>query len=93
MNDTEKEEKKRRQMEWARKFWMYLIPVFALLILFMLYNWSQGKGNLRSILSPLTLIAIGLSTIFSTRNRLLQYVFLAIGIVLAVTTLVLLIIY
>lgn len=93
MNNLDRDEKKRRQLEWARKAWLVLIPIFALLVLFMLYNWSQGKGSLTSIFSPLALMFVGLSTIFSTKNKVLQYIFLGLGMILVVTGLIFLIVY
>jgi ABC-type proline/glycine betaine transport system permease subunit len=93
MNNTNNEENKRRQMESVRTVWLILIPIFALLVLFMLYNWSNGDGRLTSIFSPLAFICIGLSNLFSTKNRTLQYLFLAIGVTLAFTGLILLFAY
>lgn len=92
MNNADNE-KKARQVEMARKVWLVLTPLFAVLVLFMLYNWSRGNGSLTSIFSPLALMFIGLSTLVAAKSKALQYVFLAAGMILVVTGLILLFVY
>ena len=76
-------------MKTARKVWMFLIPLFAVIILFNLYNWwTQGKDTLPSILSPLGMIFVGLASITGSRNKPLSYVFLVLGMIAVVGGLV-----
>ncbi len=68
---------------------MILIPIFAIVILFNLYNWrTQGKDNLPSILSPLGMIFVGLASITGSRHKLLSYVFPVIGAIAVIGGLV-----
>lgn len=86
--------KKENLMRTLRIVWSVLIAVFVAIILFRLYSWSQGKGDLHEILSPLGMIFVGLSNIFSSRNnKTLTGVLVAIALVLVVSGLVTTIMY
>jgi len=95
MNDTSNNEteteKKAKQLRTIRKVWVILIPIFTIVILINLYNWSQGKGNLSGTFSPLGMIFVGLASLVEKRNKTLSYALLAVGIIFALTGLVLVI--
>lgn len=81
--------KQEKALKTARTVWMFLIPVFAVVILFNLYNWStQGKDNFPSILSPLGMIFVGLASVTGSRNKPMSYVFLVLGMIAVVAGLV-----
>ncbi len=81
--------KQEKMLKTARTVWMFLIPLFAIVILFNLYTWrTQGKDNFLSILSPLGMIFVGLASITGSRNKLLSYVFLALGMIFVIAGLV-----
>ena len=75
-----------------RILWMILIPIFALVIILRLYNWSKGKDDFYGILAPLGMIFVGLSQIAGTRNKALSYALTGIAMVLVIAGLVMLII-
>lgn len=72
-----------------RNIWIVLITVFVAVILWSVYKWSNGQGNLRNILSPLGMIFIGLGIIVRPHNRVLSYSMTGIAAILVVTGLVL----
>ncbi len=77
--------KQEKMLKTARTVWMFLIPLFAFVILFNLYNWwTQGKDTLPSILSPLGMIFVGFASITGSRNKPLTYVFLALGMIFVI---------
>jgi len=82
-NDTDEAEKKERQMRMVRKIWVVLIPIFTIVILFDLYSWSQGKGDLVRVFSRLGFIFIGLASLTEDRSKTLTYILLAVGGALA----------
>ena len=94
-NDTPSDEtkaaKKERMAETARKIWMFMTPIFALIALFSFYNWTQGSSP-SGIFSQLGLMFVGLSIIAGKRNKTLNYILLAAGMILVVTGLILVII-
>lgn len=85
--------KKEKTMRTVRIIWLIIIPIFAVIICIRLYSWSQGKGGLHEILSPLGMIFVGLANIYGTRNKTLSTVFVALGLILVVSGLVTLFIY
>lgn len=93
LNNETEPEKKARQMRTIRKIWMFLIPLFVIVVLFNLYNWSNGEGNIRSIYPPLGMIFVGLATTVGEGKQILRYAFLALGMIFVVTGLVLTILY
>ena len=80
MNDTSSNEteaeKKERKLETARKIWMILTPVFAVIALLSFYNWTQGSSP-SGLLSQLGMVFLGLSMIAGKRNKTLNYILLA----------------
>lgn len=88
-NDENQTEKKAKQMETARKIWMFITPLFALIGLFSLYNWTQSSGGRpTSALSQFGMVFVGLSIIVGKRNKTLSYVLLAAGMILVLAGLV-----
>lgn len=71
--------KQEKASKTARTLWMVLTPIFAVLLLFNLYRWTQGKDTLSSILSQSGVMLIGLATLIGSRNKPLSYVFLILG--------------
>ncbi|MFN2411620.1 MAG: hypothetical protein ABR535_00990 [Pyrinomonadaceae bacterium] len=53
----------------ARKMWFVLVAIFALLILWRLYEWTNGRANIYGILPPLGMILLGASTIVGPTNN------------------------
>ena len=76
-----------------RNIWIVLIIVFVAVILWSVYKWSNGQGNLRNILSPLGMIFIGLGIIVRPHNRVLSYSMTGVAAILVVTGLVLAFMY
>ena len=76
-------EKKARVAETARKVWMFLTPLFALIALFSFYNWTQGSSP-SGIFSQLGLMFVGLSIIVGKRNKTLNYILLATGMIFVI---------
>ena len=76
-------EKKARVAETARKVWMFLTPLFALIALFSFYNWTQGSSP-SGIFSQLGLMFVGLSIIVGKRNKTLNYILLAAGMIFVI---------
>jgi len=72
-----------------RTIWIVLITVFVAVILWRVYEWSNGQGNLRDILSPLGMIFIGLGIIVRPQNKVLSYSMTGIAAILVITGLVL----
>ena len=85
--------KKGKLMRTARIIWAIIIPVFAVIICIRLYSWSQGKGGLHEILSPLGMICVGLANIFSARNKTLSSIFVGLGLILVTAGLITLFVY
>lgn len=75
---TSEQEKKAAS---AAKIYMFLTPIFALLALFNLYNWTQGSDSLPSVLSMAGMTFIGSSVIVGSHNKPLYYIFFAVGAV------------
>ncbi len=86
-NDEAKAEKKARAAETARKIWMFMTPLFALIALFSFYNWTRG-GSPSSLFSQLGLMFVGLSMIVGKRNKTLTYILLAAGMILVIAGLI-----
>ena len=74
-----------------RTIWMILIPLFAVLALFNLYRWTQGKDGLPSFLSQSGMVLVGLAVIIGSRNKSLSYVFSVLGVIAVVAGLVMVI--
>ncbi|MGI8467262.1 MAG: hypothetical protein ACR2N3_02310 [Pyrinomonadaceae bacterium] len=83
-NNTIEAEKREKMMRAARVTWMIFIAVCAAVILWQLYRWSQGKHGLQRILTPLTFIFIGLSSITCSRNKMLSYILMAAASILVI---------
>lgn len=90
-SSEEKAQEKENMPTLAIKAWYVLIPIFALIILWRLYDWSRGEDHLSGILSPLGMIFIGLATITGTRNPPVYYLFLALGSISVIAGLILII--
>ena len=90
MNDTsndETEAEKERKLKTARKIWMILTPVFAVIALLSFYNWTQGSSP-SSLFSQLGLMFVGLSMIVGKRNKTLTYILLAAGMIFVLVGLI-----
>jgi hypothetical protein len=85
--------KREKSMRTIRTIWMFLIPVFAAVILLRLYNWNQGQDNLVGILPPLGMIFVGLAQIIGKRNKTLTFALLAVAMIFVISGLVLMIMY
>lgn len=81
-NEADNAAKKEKLMRTVRILWLFLSAIFALIVLWRLYTWSQGKDGLHEILSPLGMCFVGLATITGSRNKMLSYVLLAIAMIL-----------
>jgi UDP-N-acetylmuramyl pentapeptide phosphotransferase/UDP-N-acetylglucosamine-1-phosphate transferase len=92
-NETENAAQKANSNRTVQTIWTILIVVFAVVIVLNLYNWTQGKENLRGILSPLGMIFVGAGAIIRPRNPKLSYVFTGIALVLVLTGLILMFVY
>lgn len=92
-NNTEEFLNKNKTMQTMRVIWTILIVVFGAIVLWRLYLWSDGRDNLRGLLSPLGMIFVGLGAILRPRNRNLSYIFTGIALVLVIAGLILMIIY
>lgn len=76
-----------------RLVWTILTVVFAVMVLWRLYDWSNGHENLRGFLSPIGMIFVGVGALIRPRNRNLSFVFTGIALILVFTSLVLMLIY
>ncbi len=92
-NEPNNVAKKEKLLRTVRIIWSMLSAVFALIVLWRLYNWSQGKDGWHEILSPLGMVFVGLGTIIGSRNKNLSYVLLAIAVILVISGLVTTILY
>ena len=92
-NETDDAAQKAKSARTIQVIWTILIAAFAVVIVFNFYNWTQGKENLRGILSPLGMIFVGAGAIIRPRNPKLSYVFTGIALVLVVSGLILMFIY
>ena len=88
--NTEADLKKAKTLQMVRTVWMILVPLFAAIILWRLYNYANGKDNLSGILSPLGLMLIGIASILSERYKMLRTILIAVAMILVVSALVLL---
>lgn len=91
--NTGEDSNKNKTMKTMRIIWMILTAVFAAIILWRLYQWSNGQDNLRGILSSFGMVFVGLGAIIRPRNRTISYVFTGIALVLVFTGLALMLIY
>jgi len=91
--NTEEDSKKAKAARTARIVWMILIPIFGLVILWDLYNYANGKDNLRGILSPLGMILLGIASLLDERSKTLKSILLGAAMILVITGLVLVIVY
>jgi cytochrome bd-type quinol oxidase subunit 2 len=87
---TAKNEKVQRT---ARVLWLVLMPIFALLALWRVYNWTQGKDNLYNTLPLFGMIFVGLASITRPRNKNLATVFTVIALILVVGGLIAMFVY
>jgi hypothetical protein len=83
--------KREKSLRTIRTIWMFLIPVFAVIILLRLYNWNQGQESLVGILPPLGMVFVGLAQIIGRRNKTLTYALLAVAMIFVISGLVLMI--
>ncbi len=90
MNDTsndETEAEKERKLKTARKIWMILTPVFAVIALLSFYNWTQGSSP-SGLFSQFGMMFLGLSMIIGKRNKNLSYILLTVAIILIIAGLI-----
>ncbi len=90
MNDTsndETEAEKERKLKTARKIWMILTPVFAVIALLSFYNWTQGSSP-SGLFSQVGMMFLGLSMIIGKRNKNLSYILLTVAIILIIAGLI-----
>ncbi len=87
------DQEKLKKLNTVRKIWMFLLPVFVAIVLFQLYRWSQNDGNLRGILSPAGMVFIGMAILTERYNKILSYIFIAIGLIIVIWGVVAMIIY
>ena len=86
-NDETEAEKKERKLETARKIWMILTPVFAVIALLSFYNWTQGSSP-SGLFSQVGMMFLGLSMIIGKRNKNLSYILLTVAIILIIAGLI-----
>lgn len=91
--DAEDAAKKEKAARTMRVIWSIIVPIFAFVVLFDLYEWSRGNGALRQIFSPLGMVFVGLAGIFGARNKTLRTVLIAIALILVISGLITLIVY
>ena len=93
MSDTpdspDQNAKREKSLRTIRIVWMFLIPIFAVIVLLRLYNWSNDRGNLVGILPPLGMILVGLAQIVGRRNKTLTYALLAVAMIFVISGLLL----
>lgn len=92
-DDLDENPKNAKMLQTMRIIWMILIAVFAAVVLWRLYDWSNGQDNLRGVLSPLGMIFVGAGALIRPRNKMLSYIFTGIAMILVISGLVLLFIY
>jgi len=92
-NTTDESAAANNRNRTMRLVWTILTAVFALIVLWRLYDWSNGRENLRGILSPMGMIFVGLGALIRPRNRNLSFVFTGIALILVFTGLALMLIY
>jgi len=73
--------KQEKSLKTARTIWTVLVVLFGVLALFNLYGLIQGKDALASVLSQSGMVFVGLAILIGSRNKLLYYVFTALGVV------------
>ena len=86
-NDEVKAEKKARAAGTARKIWMFITPLFALIALFSFYNWTRGSSP-SGVFSQIGMMFVGLSIIVGKRNKTLSHILLAAGMIFVVAGLI-----
>jgi hypothetical protein len=92
MEKTPEEELKREKMlKTSRTIWMVLLPLFGVLALYNLYQWTQGKDNLPSFLSQSGMVLVGLAIIIGSRNKSLSRVLSIVGLIVVLAGLVMVI--
>ncbi|MDQ3131454.1 MAG: hypothetical protein M3Q99_11930 [Acidobacteriota bacterium] len=91
--NTEVDLKKAKTARTIRIVWMILIALFGAVILWNLYNYTNGKDNLRSILSPLGMVFLGIASLLDDRSKTLKSILLGVAMILVITGLVLVIVY
>ncbi len=84
---------KAKAAQTMRVIWIILIAVFAVIVLWRLYDWSNGRDSLRGILSPLGMIFVATGALIRPRNRNLSYIFTGIALVLVISGLILMLVY
>jgi hypothetical protein len=82
--------KKAKTLRLIRKVWMVLVPLFAAIILWRLYNYSNGNDSLSGILSPLGMLLIGIASLLGERYKIQKSILFGLALVLVITALVLL---
>lgn len=85
--------KREKSLRTIKTIWMFLIPVFAVVVLMRLYNWNNGRDNLVGILPPLGMILVGVAQIIGKRNKTLTYALLAVAMIFVISGLVLMLTY
>jgi hypothetical protein len=64
-----------------RKVWIFLVGLFAALLLMRLYNWSQGSDSIYRSSAPAAMLLLGVGYLLPSRG-LLYYLLSAIGLLL-----------
>lgn len=90
---TEEPNKNSNSYRTIRAIWIMLMVVFAALVVYRLYEWSQGRDSLRGILSPFGMIFVGAGAIIRPYNRQLSYIFTGIALILVLSGLILMLVY
>ena len=87
----EEELKREKMLKTSRTIWMVLLPLFGVLALYNLYQWTQGKDNLPSFLSQSGMVLVGLAIIIGSRNKSLSRVLSIVGLIVVLAGLVMVI--
>ena len=85
--------KNEKTVRTLRVLWTILLPVFALIVLYDLYEYSQGRDELRHALAPFGMLFVGAASLIRPRNKNLATVFVAIALVLVVGGLIAMFVY
>ncbi len=70
-----------------RKVGIFLVGLFAALLLLRLYNWSQGSDSIYRSSAPAAMLLLGIGYLLPSRG-LLYYLLSAIGLLLLIVTLI-----
>ena len=82
---------RRFTQQTARKFWYFLTPIFVLIVLWRVYQWTQGGDELWGGLPSLGMVFLGLSIIAGKERKPSYNILLTLALVCVFTGLGLLI--